>query len=198
MKVHAVAKVRLDADGRVTGLQLSLTFTVTPWLLYPGGVAAACPHRDPLTLDLDPVALDKLDDCEGGRWRRGAKGIELQDDDDDEWTSSMVWEQQPLAAGAALDFDGTVQGGGDGCGVQQVGGHGRHALLRLRIAAEAQDGPSVADQLGGDGLALNAGGADDQGGVRAGGSHHPRLGRSPQRAPRSPAAGMQEALTVGL
>jgi hypothetical protein len=101
----------LHGSNVLQGAQLQPVFTVTPWLLYANGVAAACPHADPFALPLDPAALDRRDGCEGGRWRRGAAGVELQEDDGDEWSGDQVWEQRPLAPGATLDFDGTARGG---------------------------------------------------------------------------------------
>lgn len=101
----------LHGSTRFQGLPLQPVLTVTPWLLYANGVAAACPDADPAALPLDAAALDVLDGCDGARWRRGAAGIELQDDEGDDWSDDMVWEQRPLAPGTALDFDGSAQGG---------------------------------------------------------------------------------------
>ncbi|HEX8554617.1 MAG TPA: hypothetical protein VF695_07915 [Sphingomonas sp.] len=101
----------LHGSSVLQGTQLQPVFTVTPWLLYPNGVAAACPDADPAALTLDSAVLDARDGCEGGRWRRGAAGIELQEDDDDDWSGDQVWEQRPLAPGTALDFEGSAKGG---------------------------------------------------------------------------------------
>ncbi|WP_375401843.1 hypothetical protein [uncultured Sphingomonas sp.] len=101
----------LRGSNRLQGVQLQLMFTVTPWLLYANGVAAPCPDADPAALPLDPAALDARDGCEGGRWRRGAAGIEFQEDEGDDWSSDQVWEQRSLAPGTALDFDGLAKGG---------------------------------------------------------------------------------------
>lgn len=101
----------MRGENGFTGFPPMVTFTVTPWFLFPGGVATDCARVDPAALQLTLAALRARKDCTGARWRRAGGKIELQIDDDDEWSSDMVSELPPVPAGTRLDFRGQTMSG---------------------------------------------------------------------------------------
>ncbi|TRW17784.1 hypothetical protein [Glacieibacterium frigidum] len=87
-----------------------MTFTNTPWFLFPGGIATDCTQVAPGA----PPTLAMLrarKDCTGGRWRRAGGKIALQVEDGDPWITDMVHELAPVPRGTRLDFRGQTKSG---------------------------------------------------------------------------------------
>lgn len=99
----------IRGESGFIGYPPMVSFTNTPWFLFPGGVATDCTDVGSTVPTL--AALRARKDCKGARWRRAGGKVELQVDDDGKWVSDIVHELPPVPRGTRLDFRGQTKSG---------------------------------------------------------------------------------------